>query len=195
MDEIREVAKAYYHGRGEQEKELARQFFKSLDEDNNNVVCLQEYKKYVKSSLSSDDEVFGLLDKNGDETLDFNEVLALYYMDKVSIPRCKVCDKLLLASYFSCLRCLGKPSYNVCCDCYGGGRYEHHHASGEFADTRALLMMLDQIMEKADHVPKACEEDPNNCEAELLPLRLLVDFRWSNEIGAGGHDSERSEGF
>lgn len=162
MNDIRDVAKAYYDGRRGEEKELVLKFFKSLDADNDGVVCLQEFESYVDPSLSSE-EVFRLLDKNGDKTLDFDEVLALYYMDKVSIPRCRACNEMLLASYFSCLRCLGKASYNVCCNCYGGEKYKHHHSSGEFADTRALLKLLNQIMEK-NRVPKDCEEDTDNCE-------------------------------
>lgn len=172
MNEIREVANAYYHGRGEEEKELARKFFKSLDVDNNNVVCLQEFKEYVNPSLMSD-EVFRLLDKNGDKTLNFNEVLALYYMDKVSIPKCMACQKILLASYFSCLRCLGKTSYNVCCNCYSGGKYVHLHSSSEFADTRALLKLLNQITEEVK-APINCEKDPNNCEVCIYLYMYII---------------------
>lgn len=146
MKEIREVARAYYNGADEEEREVARKLFEALDEDGDGKVSLNEYKKRVNPFFSNT-HIFEQLDQNGNGTLDFDEVLALYYMDKVSIPRCASCHHLLLASYFCCMSCLGKTtSYHLCCHCYGGGKFDHRHSSSEFSDTRAMLKLLARLM-------------------------------------------------
>lgn len=150
MKEIREVARAYYNGADKEEKELAQKLFETLDEDGDGKVTLKEYKKRVNPFFSNT-HIFKQLDQNGNGTLDFDEVLALYYMDKVSIPRCGSCHDLLLASYFCCMSCLGKTaSYHLCCDCYGGGKFDHRHSSGEFSDTRAMLKLLGRLVVAGD---------------------------------------------
>ncbi|KAH6770277.1 hypothetical protein C2S52_015080 [Perilla frutescens var. hirtella] len=145
MDQIREVARAYYNGADEEERNLARKLFQTLDEDGDGKVTLHEYKKRVNPFFSNE-HIFRQLDENDDGTLDFDEVLALYYMDRISIPRCASCHDLLLASYFCCMSCLGKTSYCLCCDCYGGQKFHHPHSSGEFSDTRAMLKLLGRFM-------------------------------------------------
>lgn len=146
MEEIREVARAYYNGADEEERELARKLFQTLDRDGDGRVTLDEYKKRVNPFFSNEG-IFRQLDGNGDGTLDFDEVLALYYMDKVCIPRCGACHDLLLGSYFCCMTCLRKKSsYCLCSGCYGGGRFEHGHSSGEFSDTRAMVRLLGRFL-------------------------------------------------
>ncbi|XP_047974678.1 uncharacterized protein LOC125216929 [Salvia hispanica] len=150
MDEVRKVAKAYYNGAEAAEKKLARQFFQSLDTNADGKVSRREYEKAVGNSSSfTDNDFFLKLDADGNKTLDFEEVLALYYLEKVSIPRCRACESLLLDSYFSCLPCQADVSYYLCCDCYGRGNFKHHHPSHKFIDTRAMLKLLDQILKQS----------------------------------------------
>ncbi|KAL2488869.1 Calcium-binding EF-hand family protein [Forsythia ovata] len=103
---------------------------------------------YTSSKNGHTNILFKKLDENGDGILDFNEVLAFYYMDKTGIPSCK---ELLLGPYFSCAMCLGKgsESYDLCCDCYSGGDYSHEHSLDNFMDTRAQLKPLRDLMKNA----------------------------------------------
>lgn len=171
MDEVRKVAKAYYNGAAGAEKELARKLFRSLDNNGDGKVSLREYKKAVAHASFSNNDFFRELDANCDGTLDFDEVLALYYMDKVSVPRCRACKSLLLDSYFSCLPCQADVSYYLCCDCYGRGNFKHQHSSNKFVDTRAMLKLLDQIL-KQSQITNQHQTD----EFDLLQVNLIFIF-------------------
>lgn len=146
MNGIREVAKAYYNGAEEEEKKAAQNFFNNLDENGDGKVSLESFKRKAGPSFPYTEHNFRALDENGDGTLDFDEVLTLYYLSKVPFTSCSVCGCALLDSYFSCLRCQGKTSYCLCCHCYGRRMFQHHHPSDEFADTRAQLTLLEQLV-------------------------------------------------
>ncbi|XP_047961395.1 uncharacterized protein LOC125206146 [Salvia hispanica] len=137
MDEVRKVARAYYNGAAGTEKNLAQKFFRSLDTNDDGKICQREYM--MNSSSFTDNDFFEELDANCSATLDFDEVLALYYMEKVSVPRCRACKSLLLDSYFSCLQCQANVSYYLCCDCYGRGSFKHRHPSNKFVDRGPCL--------------------------------------------------------
>ncbi|KAL2508753.1 uncharacterized protein Fot_32400 [Forsythia ovata] len=132
---------------------LARTFFGTFDDNGDGKISLQEFESIMSSSHSNG--LFKKLDENGDGILDFNEVLAFYYMVKTGIRSCNSCNKLLLGPYFSCAMCLGKGSetYDLCCGCYSGGDYSHEHSSDNFMDTRAQLKLLRDLMERAEITP------------------------------------------
>lgn len=153
MKEIREVAKAYYNGAEEEEKKIAQQFFQKLDENGDGKVSLESFKRKADPSFPYTEHNFRVLDENGDGTLDFEEVLALYYMTKVPITTCSACSCMLLDSYFSCLPCQGKTSYSLCCHCYSRRNFHHHHPSDDFADNRAQLTLLEQLLGQ-EQVPR-----------------------------------------
>ncbi|KAL8479684.1 hypothetical protein ACS0TY_026561 [Phlomoides rotata] len=81
MEGIREIAKSYYQKASENEKNSIQDFFKKLDINGDGKISTEEIKKAITSWLSTED-VFKELDVDGNETLDFDEVLCLYYMEK-----------------------------------------------------------------------------------------------------------------
>ncbi|KAG8369821.1 hypothetical protein BUALT_Bualt14G0053600 [Buddleja alternifolia] len=142
MDEMRNIARAYYGRASEDEKNTIQEFFKKLDANGDGKVTLMEFNKSV-SSWYSDETIFRQLDTTGDGTLDFDEVLPLYYMEeKVSPPKCDGCRDLLAGLYFTCWLCFGKGngSTDLCCSCYNRGSFEHEHALSNFVDNHSLVV-------------------------------------------------------
>ncbi|KAL8483211.1 hypothetical protein ACS0TY_026042 [Phlomoides rotata] len=145
MEGIREIAKSYYQKASENEKNSIQDFFKKLDINGDGKISTEEIKKAITSWLSTED-VFKELDVDGNETLDFNEVLCLYYMEKkMNNVRCSGCFDLLVGPYFSCMLCLGKgpDTYDLCCSCYrGGSSSSHEHSSDNLLDHHSLIRLL-----------------------------------------------------
>ncbi|KAL2455863.1 Calcium-binding EF-hand family protein [Forsythia ovata] len=153
LEDIGKVARAYFERSSSEEKTSARVFFGELDDNGDGKISVQEFESVTSSSHVKD--LFKNLDENGDGILDFNEVLAFYYMEKTGVPGCGSCKELLLGPYFSCATCLGKgsESYDLCCDCYSGGEYSHEHSLDNFMDTRAQLKLLRDLMKNAEITP------------------------------------------
>ncbi|KAG6386022.1 hypothetical protein SASPL_154906 [Salvia splendens] len=85
---LEKLQRRTYNGAAAAEKNLARQIFQSLDTNGDGKVSRCEYEKAVGNSSSfTDNDFFEKLDADCNKTLDFDEVLALYYMEKVSVPR------------------------------------------------------------------------------------------------------------
>ncbi|XP_030923086.1 uncharacterized protein LOC115949968 [Quercus lobata] len=74
---------------------------------------------------------FRCLDRNQDDSLDFWEVLTLYYIMKTRGVWCKSCGVCQLGLYFTCVACFDNAShtYDLCTNCYSQRRYSHHHVS------------------------------------------------------------------
>ena len=74
---------------------------------------------------------FRCLDRNQDDSLDFWEVLTLYYIMKTWGVWCKSCGVCQLGLYFTCVACFDNAShtYDLYTDCYCQRRYSHHHIS------------------------------------------------------------------
>ncbi|CAA2988950.1 Ca2+ sensor (EF-Hand superfamily) [Olea europaea subsp. europaea] len=95
MERIKELAIAYYERATEEEKDTGRENFRRLDRNGDGKVCLLEFKKSVSSWLSSE-KVFKQIDANGEGTLDFNDVLAIYNMKMTNLSLvCNGCDDAL----------------------------------------------------------------------------------------------------
>ncbi|KAG8369784.1 hypothetical protein BUALT_Bualt14G0049700 [Buddleja alternifolia] len=155
MDGIRRIARAYYAKASEDEKNSMQKFFNTLDSNGDGKVTLGEFNKSVSSSLSDENKesIFRQLDANGDGTLDFDEVLALYYMEeKVEIVKCSECSNLLVGPYFSCLMCLetNPNTYDLCCACYQRGKFVHNHSFDCLLDHHSLLNLLRDRHQSAD---------------------------------------------
>ncbi|KAL2463201.1 uncharacterized protein Fot_52857 [Forsythia ovata] len=167
---MRKIARAYYDRASKEEKYSAREFFESLDQDGDGKVSLWEFKESV-SSWFSNDKVFKQLDTNGDGTLNFYEVLAIYYMKKIRICRCNCCRDLLVGPYFSCFLCLGKvpKTFDLCCNCYREGKFQHEHSSSNFLDHHSLLMMFrDRLTEEQETHRKSFNYPANpSCLREM----------------------------
>ncbi|KAL7126500.1 hypothetical protein ABFS83_14G192100 [Erythranthe nasuta] len=148
MEEIREMAWAYHARATKEEREMFMEYFKSLDADGDKKISRGEFKLLVTSVLS-DDKLFDELDVDGDGSLSLNEVLPLFYMHKVSIPKCGGgCSKLLLNSYFTCLLCQN-DAYHLCCSCYRTRSYQHTHSRSSFIDNRSIQLLSIQYINKA----------------------------------------------
>ncbi|KAE9452984.1 hypothetical protein C3L33_15116, partial [Rhododendron williamsianum] len=82
---------------------------------------------------------FEELDIDGNGTLEFMEVMALYYIIKSGRPFCGGCDKFIPGMYFTCSKCFenGKPLFCVCSECFKDELYVHEH--DQFLDNYALL--------------------------------------------------------
>lgn len=145
MEGIREIAKSYYQKASQDEKNSVQHFFNKLDINGDGKISVEEIKKSITSWLSTED-VFKELDVDGNETLDFDEVLCLYYMEKkLNIVRCSGCFDVLLGPYFSCILCLGKSpdTYDLCCSCYRGeSPSSHEHSSDNLLDHHSLIRLL-----------------------------------------------------
>ncbi|KAL8027143.1 hypothetical protein ABFX02_14G076100 [Erythranthe guttata] len=144
MDELRAVGKAYFARATDQEKELAKEFFRSLDGDSDGRVSLAEYKTLVSRPYAND-TLFTGLDRNGDESLDFDEVLALHFiMTKGPLRTCHACARSMPGAYFSCIPCEKNhpDTYDLCCSCYGAGQYDHQHPAADFLDSHSMRNLL-----------------------------------------------------
>ncbi|EYU38473.1 hypothetical protein MIMGU_mgv1a021207mg, partial [Erythranthe guttata] len=151
MDQLHLVAKAYYARATDEEKEKAENYFRSLDVNCTGKISLAEYKSLVNPYYASD-AVFKWLDKNGDGSLDFEEVLALYFIHKIRpLRRCDACRGSLQGPYFSCLMCeKNHPNtYDICCGCYGNGKFEHHHPTTSFLDSYSMRRLQTQKLNSA----------------------------------------------
>lgn len=174
MDGIRRIARAYYERASEEEKNKAKNFFSKLDLNGDGKISLTEFK--TLSSWLSDDEVFKKLDTNSDGALDFSDVLVLVYMviKGRTFSRCNGCCELIFGPYFSCFLCLCKnpdQTYNLCCDCYRGGKFEHQHPFSNMLHDQALLAKFSQL---TTNELKTQEKVIN-----IADLDLLISFHFS----------------
>ncbi|XP_031098812.1 uncharacterized protein LOC116002784 [Ipomoea triloba] len=86
--------------------------------------------------------------KRAQKAIDDGESLEDFYVRKTKrcIRKCDVCSKLVVGFYFCCTKCelfMAGYNYNLCVDCFYGGRtFEHEHDT--FADNHSVLMMHTQ---------------------------------------------------
>ncbi|KAF5462654.1 hypothetical protein F2P56_018642, partial [Juglans regia] len=144
MEDIREVAKAYYVNLTEQQQEKAQDDFKKMKLENNNSMSLTDfldfflqdnYPKTVACSLFKD------LDLNGDGSLDFDEFITLFYLyQSKRLLYCRGCETFLNGLYFTCIKCFDSTSnsYDLCLLCYQKKNIQHHR-DAVFLDNYALL--------------------------------------------------------
>ncbi|KAH7858154.1 hypothetical protein Vadar_020600 [Vaccinium darrowii] len=105
MADLVTTARLYYDKSSWEVKKSAHDFFNSLDGDNDGKVSLHEFLGcmrelgHVKMGSS---HFFNELDKDMNGTLEFMEVMALYYIIKSGRPFCSGCDEFIPGMYFSC---------------------------------------------------------------------------------------------
>ncbi|KAG7967518.1 hypothetical protein I3843_08G103300 [Carya illinoinensis] len=132
MEEIREVAKAYYANSTKQQQEEARDAFQKMNLEKNKTISLTDFldiflpdsfPKSVACSLLKE------LDVNGDGSLDFDEFITLFYLHQSKrLLYCHGCEKFLT----------GLNSYDLCSICYRKKNFQHHK-DAVFLDNYALL--------------------------------------------------------
>ncbi|KAG8369783.1 hypothetical protein BUALT_Bualt14G0049600 [Buddleja alternifolia] len=145
MEELREIAKAHYQAGSPEVQALAHDFFKSMDTDGDERVDLPEFLSFMRQEgythLPSAN-FFNELDKDGNGTLDFYEVMALYYIIKSGRPFCDWCGDFIPGVFFSCVECFKNPgnSFNLCRKCYQSTNCNHNHNGRvQFLDNYTLL--------------------------------------------------------
>lgn len=144
MDELHEVATAYYNNGSMEQQNLVWQFFRAMDVDGNGRVSLQEYTEFLRRTAGLawvHPDMFRELDRNGDGQLDFWEVLTLYYVARTRTISCRSCLRPLNGLYFTCVTCFDSPcgggTFDLCVKCYMRRTYCHPHCM--FLDSYVLL--------------------------------------------------------
>ncbi|CAL5395163.1 unnamed protein product [Camellia sinensis] len=179
-----EIAEIYVNTSSENIKQLLRDFFNSMDEDHNEKVSLSEFLNNMKEGglvkAENPPEMFKLLDVNRDGSLDFKEVVALYYVIKSGRPFCGGCGKFIPGMFFSCLICFDNEDdkFCVCPKCFTNENksYNHKHMPDHFLDNFALLEAKRKMAIDTRKPPAPLEEPKKK---STLLLRLL-----ESEIGA-----------
>ncbi|XP_047951614.1 uncharacterized protein LOC125196978 [Salvia hispanica] len=144
-DGLRRVARAYYERSSEEQRDEAKDFFTRLDLNDDERISLEEFK----ACFPSGEEFFNKLDSSNTGFLDFSDVLVVFYHQKkalISISRCDGCHQKIIGPYFSCVLCLDHfPStYDLCCDCHRGGKFEHRHPLSFMLHDQAALVSFIQ---------------------------------------------------
>ncbi|KAL8026483.1 hypothetical protein ABFX02_14G030300 [Erythranthe guttata] len=134
MERLRAIADAHYRASPPAAKALAYEFFKTLDSDGDGR-SIKEFLSLMKEQgrvRLANPYFFRELDSNGNGSLDFWEVLTLYYIVKSGRPLCGRCGIL----------CFDSPTgaYSLCIYCYRSNKSDHNHGGRQqFLDTFTLL--------------------------------------------------------
>ncbi|PIN00980.1 hypothetical protein CDL12_26517 [Handroanthus impetiginosus] len=145
MKELQEIAKAHYRAGSKEVQALAHKFFKTLDTDGDGTVSCSEFLAFMRQEdyLQMHSPLFFQhIDHDGNKTLDFFEVMTLYYIIKSERPFCDSCGHFIPDIFFSCVECFKNPKkpFNLCRDCYGSTECKHHHDGRvQFLDNYTLL--------------------------------------------------------
>ncbi|BFG14235.1 hypothetical protein CerSpe_005090 [Prunus speciosa] len=140
MEEIRQVALAYYHNFSEDEKYEAYQAFREIDSNGDGTITIDEYEENFGTDHRSR---FREVDTNGDGKLDFEEFITLYYLVNSGMVLCdghgcKV--NFLKGLYFTCVDCFSYSktnTFDLCTSCYRYRNFLHNHTN--FLDNHVLM--------------------------------------------------------
>lgn len=159
MDGLRALAvNSYNQLWSEEQKRGAQSYFNNLDSDGDKKVSLEELKE--KNIISNElFYVYCSLDVNGDKTLDFEEILPLYYFKHVMAkdvvayePKrrfCKgLCGRMQERPDFSCFLCLTRSlrrSYHLCSSCHAKGKHLKHKHPHWCMLSRQSLDMVQEL--------------------------------------------------
>ncbi|KAB5512125.1 hypothetical protein DKX38_029153 [Salix brachista] len=195
MESIRRAAAAYYENLPVANKRYARYIFSSMDKNGDGQINLKEYLEYLskdnKTALAHP-SLFRALDKNNNGSLDFEEVIVLYYITQSGRALfCKSCDTFLTDVYFSCSQCFfkgdGVSTYEICCDCYGGKKFKHHDGA-IFCDnytmlsrSRRLALQASKeeqrsVVKETDMIAKAADAMKETLQAYIERSSVLEDI-------------------
>lgn len=145
MEELINTARVYYDKSSSEVKKAAEEFFEKLDHNKDRKVSLKEFlaimTKLGHLKLGSK-RIFKELDQDRNGLLEFDEVMAVYYIIKSGRPFCGGCDEFLTGIYFTCTVCFdnGNDLFCICQNCFQADNYSHqahHHVL--FSDNYALL--------------------------------------------------------
>ncbi|KAH6771527.1 hypothetical protein C2S52_016330 [Perilla frutescens var. hirtella] len=184
-DGIRRIARAYYERASEEEKNEAKQFFSKFDKNGDGKINVTELKS--PNSGTQVDKFLKILDSDGDGVLGFSDVLVLFYILKDKLNGeilCDGCGELVFGDpYFSCILCLPKypRSYDLCCDCYGRGKFDHCHPLTNFMPNQIHQgRMLKHHQEKTTQATGEMEE--------LRKIAIMIYKSASADVKASASD-------
>ncbi|XP_022761178.1 uncharacterized protein LOC111307426 [Durio zibethinus] len=146
MEELREIAKAYLDAASLDMQKEAQNFFNEMDSNLDGKVSLQEFLDFMREEqyqeLRSSD-LFKQLCRGNSETLEFMDVMTLYYIIRSGRPFCDACNQFIKDTYFCCTKCFhsSNENYRLCFQCFQGKKYitgsqSHRH---QFVDNFTLL--------------------------------------------------------
>ncbi|OMO95259.1 Calcium-binding EF-hand [Corchorus capsularis] len=154
MEEVRETAITYYEHLSQSQKDEATKFFESLDSDGDGKINEEEFiawgNKRGFKSITWSERLFKELNKDENGSLDFDEVLTLFYLNKSGrIVFCdgNGCEAFLKGNYFTCVKCFSarmsaQGTCDLCCSCYRNNNFNHRDDHTTFVDNYALLLSI-----------------------------------------------------
>ncbi|KAB5512092.1 hypothetical protein DKX38_029120 [Salix brachista] len=155
MEELRRAAIASYEHVREKDKKSITKTFKAMDKNRDEQISLGEYVKSLEKKKAynlTPQIIFSALDKDGNGSLDFEDVIVLHYiMQSGRAIICMSCKTLMAGAYFSCSQCFFNASvstFDICCDCYGGKKFTHH-GDATFCDNYTLLRQSRSAIQEA----------------------------------------------
>ncbi|GJT87391.1 serine/threonine-protein phosphatase [Tanacetum coccineum] len=141
-------AMASFQASSDDVQKLAHDFFCAMDNDGDGKIDKKEFLEFMQVQgycrQATNLYLFKQLDQDGNGTLDFEEVMTLYYIIKSGRPFCDCCGEFIPSTYFTCVGCLeddpsGRPVY-ICLDCFTKQKCPHNHDHlSRFVDNYSLL--------------------------------------------------------
>ncbi|XP_071734662.1 uncharacterized protein [Rutidosis leptorrhynchoides] len=151
MEELSTIAMGYYQASTDDIQKLARDFFSAMDNDGDGKIDQKEFIEFMRDEgygQMCNPSFFNQLDHDKNGTLDFVEVMTLYYIVKSRRPFCDCCKKFITSTYFTCVGCLEDPiggSFYLCLNCYVEQRCDHtHNYLSRFIDNYSLLEAMNK---------------------------------------------------
>ncbi|CAA2999584.1 uncharacterized protein LOC111371659 isoform X15 [Olea europaea subsp. europaea] len=126
MEDLHEIARAHYRSGSQKVRDLAHEFFNSMDSDGDGRIDFPEFQAFVEHEghyWMNNRYFFKELDRDGNESLDFWEVMTLYYIIKSGRPFCGSCANFVPGIFFSCVEC----PFTLCFGCYRSTKCDHNH--------------------------------------------------------------------
>ncbi|KAL7251375.1 hypothetical protein ACSBR1_013253 [Camellia fascicularis] len=125
---------------------LAQEFFNALDKDGDGKVQIHEFLGFTREqglTKMSNRHLFDTLDKDGNGSLDFLEVMCLFYIVKSGRPFCGGCGCFIPDIFFTCTKCFHNEegSFCLCTTCFHKNCFQHKHGQNYFLDNFAMLEM------------------------------------------------------
>lgn len=122
MEELQKIAMLQYKAASPEVQELALEFFKCMDTDGDGKVDVEEYLSFMAEQgcgAVQNRQFFNQLDVDSKGSLDFNQVMTLYYVIKSGRPNCDRCGDFIPGIFFSCVFCFrARSSFSLCQTCY-----------------------------------------------------------------------------
>ncbi|KAL2463501.1 Ca2+ sensor (EF-Hand superfamily) [Forsythia ovata] len=171
MEELREIARAHYRAGSPEVQALAYEFFKSLDTNGDGRVQLHEFLAFMRQEGHSrmyNTYFFQQLDCDHNGTLDFVEVMTLYYIIKSGRPFCDWCGLFIPGIFFSCVECFESPHgcFTLCRDCYKSKNCDHNHNGRvQFLDNYTLLET-----KRTSAMSQATSINQNHPNSQMIPI-------------------------